>query len=371
MIISLIALRVYLQVLAFTALKLVPFKASFPYWETVLAKLGPNWLWLWGNFDGAHYIKLAQLGYHEAFTQAFFPLYPILIRFVNLLTHNGLTSGLIISHLAVIGFVYFFIKLGRLDFPQKNINWSLAFLILFPTSFFLFSVYTESLFLFLSILSFYLARQKRFFLSALIVGLASATRLVGIFLLPAILWEYWQSKPKSSLKTKLSSYLSIIILSSFGLLLYLNFLRTRFGDLMIFVTSQPDFGAGRQVDKLVMIYQVIWRYLKMFTSVNIHNDIYPVLVFEFGLSAVFLGLIIYAFIKKLRLSYLIFISLCFLLPTLTGTFLSMPRFLLTSFPLFYLLGSIKNKYLKTILLTISLALLTWAFLRFSRGYWLS
>jgi hypothetical protein len=366
MILPLLALRVYLQAIALIAIKLVPFKASFPYWETVLAKLGPNWLWFWGNFDGAHYIKLSNLGYHEAFTQAFFPLYPFLMGLLNLVTHNGLASGLIISHLAVLGFIYYFTKLGRLDYPKNSINWALAFLLLFPTSFFLFSVYTESLFLFLTIFSFYLARKKHFLSAALIAGLASATRLVGIFLLPAILWEYWQSKSK-----KIWPYLGITALASSGLLFYLNFLRTRFGDFMIFATSQPDFGAGRQVDKLVMIYQVIWRYLKMFVTVNPLNDIYPVLVFEFGLSILFLTLIIYAFFKKLRLSYLIFASLCFLLPTLTGTFLSMPRFLLTCFPLFYLLGNIKNKTIKSLLLLISLALMTWAFTRFSRGYWLS
>ncbi|MFH2062138.1 MAG: hypothetical protein ABIJ43_04065 [Candidatus Beckwithbacteria bacterium] len=367
MIFYLIILRVYLQALALLGLKLITFKPSFPYWETVLAKLGPNWLWLWGNFDGAHYIKLAQFGYKEAFTQAFFPLYPILMRFLNYITHNGLISGLIISHLAVFGFIYFFVKLGRIDFGKITINWSLAFLLLFPTSFFLFSVYTEALFLFLVVLSFYLARKKNFLLAALIAGLASATRFVGIFLLPAILWEYWQKKET---KTWLF-YLSIIGLSSSGLLLYLNFLQRRFGDLMIFVSSQPNFGAGRQVDKLIMIYQVVWRYLKMFVSVSPQNDIYPVLVFEFGLSVIFLGLIIYALVKKLRTSYLLFIIPTFFLPTLTGSFLSMPRFLLTGFPIFYLLGNIKNKVLKTILLTISTILLTWAFLRFSRGYWLS
>ena len=382
MITYLITLRVYLQVLAFFSLKLIPFKPSFPYWETVLAKLGPNWLWLWGNFDGAHYIKLAQFGYKEAFTQAFFPLYPNLIRLLNYITHNGLISGLIISHLAAIGFVYYFYKLGRLDFPKKYINWALVFLLLFPTSFFLFSVYTESLFLFLVALSFYLARKKNFLLAALIAGLASATRLVGIFLLPAILWEYWQSNLKMAavvpnlssvrnlLKTKIH-YIGISMLSSSGLLLYLDFLRRRFGDLTIFISSQPSFGAGRQVDKLVMIYQVIWRYLKMFVTVNLQNDIYPVLVFEFGLSVFFLGLIIYAFIKKLRPSYLWFIVPSFFLPTLTGTFLSMPRFLLTSFPLLFLLGNIKNKKIKIGLLILSTILLTWAFLRFSRGYWLS
>lgn len=371
MIISFILLRIYLQILAFVGLKLIPFKASFPYWESVLAKLGPSWLWLWGNFDGAHYIKLAQLGYREAFTQAFFPLYPMFIRLLNFVTQNGLISGLIISHLASFGFIYFFIKLGRLDFSKKTVNWSLAFLLLFPTVFFLFSVYTESLFLFLVVLCFYLSRQKKFFPAAIVAGLASATRLVGIFLLPSLLWEYQKKNPKQSIKTKFTNYFSLSLLSSSGLLLYLDFLRRRFDDVLIFVSSQPDFGAGRQVNKLVMIYQVIWRYLKMFFTVNLSNDIYPVLVFEFGLSVFFFGLIIYALIKKFRPNYLWFIIPSLLLPTLTGTFLSMPRFLLTAFPLFYLLGSLKNKYLKLTLLSISAFLLSWAFLRFSRGHWLS
>ncbi len=371
MLLSLIGLRVYLQILATIGLKLTPFKPSFPYWETVLAKLGPSWLWLWGNFDGAHYLKLAQLGYKEAFTQAFFPLYPLLIRTLSLVTQNGLISALVISHLAAFGFIYFFIKLGRLDFSKKALNWSLAFLLLFPTSFFLFSVYTESLFLFLAVLSLYLVRTKKFIPAAIIAGLASATRLVGIFLLPAILWEYHRVNIKKPLKSKLANFISLSVLSSSGLALYLNFLHRRFSDVLIFVSSQPDFGAGRQVNKLVMIYQVIWRYLKMFVTVNPTNDIYPVLIFEFILSIFFLSLIIYAFIKKLRPSYLWFIVPSFLLPTLTGTFLSMPRFLLTSFPLFYLLGNIKNKYLKISIASVFTILLTWGFLRFSRGYWLS
>lgn len=371
MFLPLIILRTYFHILSLIGLKLIPFKPSFPYWETVLSKLGPNWLWLWGNFDGAHYIKLAQSGYQEAFTQAFFPLFPYLIHLLNFITHNGLISGVIISHLATLGFVYYFIKLGKLDFKPSTLHWSLAFLLLFPTSFFMFSVYTESLFLFLTAFSFYQVRQENFVKAAILASLASATRLIGIFLFPVVLYQYYQKHKRRPLKTNLPEYLGLSLISTSGLLFYLNFLRLKFGNFMIFATSQPDFGAGRQINKLVMFYQVIWRYIKMFVTVNFSNDIYPVLVFEFGLSLVFLGLIIYAVFKKFPKSYLIFIIPSFLLPTLTGTFLSMPRFLLSCFPLFYLLGNLKNKILKSILLSISFILLTWAFLRFSQGYWLS
>lgn len=362
-----VIVRIYLQLITSLALKFVPFKGSFPYWDIFLNTKGPDWLWLWGNFDGAHYISIAQEGYLYGLTQVFFPLYPNLIRLFTFLIHNQLWSGLIISHLCLAGFIYFFIKLAQLDYSDKIIRWALLFLLLFPTSFFFFSVYTESLFLFLTALSLYLARTKRFTAAGLVVGLASATRLIGIFLLPAILWEYYQVHRKP----RLFSLIKISVLAASGLLTYLFYLHYRFHNFLIFITAQPGFGAGRQVDTLVMLYQVIFRYIKMFFGVSLQNDIYPVLVFEFSISVIFLGLIIYALIKKFQPSYLLFFIPSFLLPTFTGSFASMPRYVLAGFPLFCLLAGIKSKPVKVMILIISALLLTWTFIRFSRGFWIS
>ncbi|MFH0942927.1 MAG: hypothetical protein V1810_02010 [Candidatus Beckwithbacteria bacterium] len=359
--------RFYLQLLAGLAIKFVPFKASYPYWDLFLAPKGPNWLWLWASFDGAHYIAIAQEGYLYGLTQAYFPLYSILIRLLTFLTKNQLWSGVIISHLAFIGFIYYFIKLGRLDYSIKTIRWALLILLLFPTSFFFFSLYTESLFLFFVALCLYLARTKRFIPAALVAGLASATRLVGIFLLPALLWEYCQVHKKPGW----FNLAQLTVLASSGLLGYLIYLQHRFHNFLIFVTAQPGFGAGRQVDTIVMLYQVIYRYIKMFFGVNVQNDIYLVLVFEFVISLVFIGLIIYALIKKFRPGYLLFFIPAFLLPTFTGSFASMPRYVLAGFPLFYLIASTKSKKLKITAIIISALLLTWVFIRFSRGYWIS
>lgn len=358
--------RLALQLVAGLSIKNLPFRPSYPHWDIALVNQGPEWLWFWGGFDGVHYLNIAEKGYEYGLTQAFFPLYPLLIRWLNIFD-NRLITGLLISHISFIGFLYFFVKLGRMDFKAAAVRWSGALFLLFPASFFLYGVYTESLFLLLTVACFYLARRRQWPQAALLAGLASGTRLVGIFLLPALLWEYYRVNKKP----KLPPLAGYSLIASSGLLFYLNYLQRRFGDWLIFVHSQPGFGAGRQVEELVLPYQVVFRYLKMFFTVSPNSDIYPVLVLEFLATAALTGLIVYAFIKKLRLSYLIFIIPALFLPTLTGTFASLPRYGLAAFPLFYLLGNLKNKPLKIILAICFGAILIWALVRFSRGLWLS
>lgn len=358
-------IRLLLQVVATAAIAYLPFKPTYPHWDITLINQGPEWLWFWGGFDGVHYLNIAEKGYEYGLTQAFFPLYPILIKWLNLF-HSTLLTSLMISHLSFAGFLYFFVKLGRLDFKIKTIQWSGILFLLYPASFFLFGVYTESLFLLLTAATFYFCRKKSFLLASVLVGLASATRLVGIFLLPVILWEYYKVN-----KPKLLSLAGYSLIASSGLIFYLSYLQRRFNDFLIFVHSQPGFGAGRQVSELVLPYQVIARYFKMLWSVSPGNDIYPVLVFEFLVTLFFVFLIIYAYRKKLRSSYLVFIIPALLLPTLTGTFASMPRYSLIAFPLFYLLGNFKNKSVKICLGAVFGLILVWALVRFSRGLWLA
>ena len=45
------------------------------------------------NWDGGHYIGIAQNGYSEKFQYAFFPLYPITINLLNNFVGNYLLSA--------------------------------------------------------------------------------------------------------------------------------------------------------------------------------------------------------------------------------------------------------------------------------------
>ncbi|MCE7898017.1 hypothetical protein DYH11_02270, partial [Candidatus Microgenomates bacterium CPR3] len=53
---------------------------TFPYYYSLLTYVKDAAYALWGYFDGVHYLRLVENGYVDTGTQAFFPLYPMLVR---------------------------------------------------------------------------------------------------------------------------------------------------------------------------------------------------------------------------------------------------------------------------------------------------
>ena len=129
-----------LLVVSFLAIKFLPFRPRFPYWDAILSNLSPyQFIWHWANFDGPHYITIAEKGYiGTGLIQAFFPLYPLVVRYFNIFLRNWLYTGLILSNLFFIIGLYFFDKLAGLEGIKKT-KWPILFLILFPTSFYFIS----------------------------------------------------------------------------------------------------------------------------------------------------------------------------------------------------------------------------------------
>ena len=110
------------------------FGKSFPYYEEELINTGlPHFIWSFGNFDGVHYLRIAKDGYVYQYTQAFFPLYPLLIKFVAFLTFgNFLIAGLLISNIAFFFALVIFHKLVNKYHGGKIAFWSCLFLLTFP-----------------------------------------------------------------------------------------------------------------------------------------------------------------------------------------------------------------------------------------------
>ena len=236
-------------------------------------------------------------------------------------------------------------------------------------------VYTESLFFFFIIGSFYFARTKRWWLAGILGGLASATRLPGIFLFPALLIEWWQQREVKKSKLENQNWgmsLLPIFLIPLGLLFYMRFLAIRYGDPLMFAHVQTFFGAGRSGDKIILLYQVFWRYFKMLITVDKQTLVYFIVVLK-SLSAMsFLVFIIFTYLRRWY-SYLVFMTLAFIAPTLTGTFSSLPRYVLVLFPAFILLSlwSEKYRWVRIIYPTIAISLLIFCLLLFTRGYWVA
>lgn len=293
---------------------------------------------MWSNFDGLHYIDLAKYGYgYQQKTDmdyAFFPLYPLAMHAFNFFG-SYLASGLILSHIFLILALFYLYKLINIDQKAKIARSAIYLLLLYPASFFFGSVYTESLFLLLIVLSFYSARKNNFFLAGIFAALASATRITGIFIWPALVYEFWLHYGKS-IKKSLTPYALWLLLPPLGLLSYMRFQAFKTGDPFFFIHIQSNF-TGRSVDKLIMIYQVFFRYAKMMIFINHADPLFYTVLLELLSATLILAVLFFSF-KKIRFSYWIFILLSYFLPTFTGTFMSMPRFTIVLFPVFIYLA---------------------------------
>jgi len=328
---------------------------------------------MWSNFDGLHYLDLAEFGYgyqHKTdMDYAFFPIYPWAVRTFNIFG-SYLTSGLVVSHLTLLLALYFLYRLVALDFKTQVAKSTIYLLLLFPTAFFFGSVYTESLFLLLAVLSFYFARKNNFFMACVVALLASATKVTGVFLWPALIYEFWCVYEKD-IKKCLNPSAIWLVLPPLGLLSFMRFQFLKTGNPFFFATMQANF-TGRSVDKIILLHQVFFRYGKMLIFTDHWDPLFFTVVLELLSATLVLAVLIFS-LKKIRFSYWIFTFLSYLLPTFTGTFMSMPRFTLVLFPVFIYLAlwlERQHPYLKYIYYTASIVLSLFAIVLFTRGYFI-
>jgi hypothetical protein len=98
---------------------------------------------------------------------------------------------LVVSNVALLIATILLFDLALTHFG-KRVAWGAALLLLIsPISIFLSGVYTEALFLLLSLLTFWLLERDRFVLAVVTASLACLTRSVGVALFLPLLWVAW------------------------------------------------------------------------------------------------------------------------------------------------------------------------------------
>lgn len=366
-------------ILAFYFSQILPSQTNFFLGRNFKELVDKPILWTRANFDGFHYLKIARDGYGYL-QEAFFPLYPFLIKFLQPTLGSYLVAGLLIVNLAFITMILgFYSLLKSYNFDLKNIGRILLVLVFFPTSFYFLALYNEAIFLTLIFFSFYQAKKGQWLWAGILAGLSSATRVVGIFMFPALLVELWQQnnwRIKALVSRKNWPRILAISTSSFGLLFYMIYLRVNTGDWFRFATVQSGFGAQRVTNRLIVLPQVFWRYLKMIITVDPNQYLYFNVWLEVISAGVFLLLLCLGWYhrKKYRIpeSWLTFASFAYLLPTLTGTFSSLPRYVLVCFPAFIVLERLltaKGSFLVYFVFSLIGLVVLAAF--FFRGYWVA
>jgi len=276
--------------------------------------------------DALWYLRLATDGYAiDDPSAAFFPLYPLLVRGIAWLPGIGpLAAGLLVSNLAFLGALIVLHALTRLELGDDpdTARRAMRYLAIFPTAFFFFAPYTESLFLLLCLLAFWWARRDRWGSAATASALAALSRSVGVVLMLALAVEavhQWRhGRP-------LLPRLAAAAAAALGPLVWFTWWHVRFGDFWAPVDAQRNWNrnAVPPWETIVDAVAHAWRFRGYW--------LLDLLVVALAIAGVLLAA------RRMRPSYLTYAGASLLLPLLAPypdrPLLSMPRFVAVVFPL--------------------------------------
>jgi hypothetical protein len=179
-----------------------------------------------GRWDSVWYLAIAGAGYGDGAREAFFPLYPLLVRVAGVPLGSALVGGALVST-ALLGVALVVLhRLVALDHDRAVARNAVLVTALFPMSFFFSAVYSESLFLALSVGAVYAARRERWAWAGALGGLAAMTRSAGVVLLvPLALIYLWDvGRPSLHARRPLRADVLWLGLVPLGLAAYCAFL---------------------------------------------------------------------------------------------------------------------------------------------------
>jgi len=156
--------------------------------------------------DSGWYYQIARNGFHYTpggrDTIAFFPVYPLLMRYVGRAFGRSPSDlylgGIVVSWTAFIAAMIVLYFLARLDLPRRLAERAVLFTAIFPFAFFFGVVYTESTYLMFTVLTFYFFRTRRWIAGGICGAFATASRVNGILMFPALAWIAWSTAEKTS-----------------------------------------------------------------------------------------------------------------------------------------------------------------------------
>lgn len=347
---------------------------------TVLAGFIPNVaaasaLSRFSQWDGGWYASIAEEGYQlrapdQQSNLAFFPLYPILGRVASLLFLGDARWGLwLVANLSFLVALIYLYRLGKLEFDAASGQRATLYLALFPFAIFFAALYSEALFVALATATFFYARQRRWPLAIALGALLPVTRILGLAILPALAWEWWQSHTPAERRSR-----HALLLLGLGVpfALWMLFLWWRFDDPLAFSTL-----VQRTWDRRTTLpWGTIAIGLELLGRLPWERYITAVAWLDMLAVGLVLGMIPLIW-RRLGASYGLFTLLLLLLATMTTLdpakglpTASIGRYLMTAFPAFLVLGKLgERRWLHYPLICLFALLLGPVALYFFAGIW--
>jgi hypothetical protein len=337
----------------------------------------------WERWDTSWYLIIADSGYtYDQRSAAFFPLYPMTVRVANvLLPGDTLMAALLVSVLSCLVALIMVHRLTEEMMGPGDARRATFYLLAFPTGFYLMAAYTESLFVALAVASLYCMRRSLWWPAGLLAGYASATRMAGVMLGAAFVFEYlrqggfswrgfaWRSSgprlpvPRITWPRLRWDGLALLLVPV-GLLCYVAYCYLEFGDPMFFMEQQASwfhYGFQPPWTTIGMTFDMIVQSTDPFSGDTLRN------IFNLGTGLLFLTLLTLALVGPWRLgveyAYLvIFAAIIVLLPMVNPIQAAYPlssswRFALECVVVFMMLARLgRNPHFDRAYLAIALSL---------------
>lgn len=181
-------------------------------------KLPYRWLYVVTSWDSVYYISIAQNWYPKTVAPvwAFFPLYPVTIRITNSIGIDPSITAFAISITAGLLCVLLFQRIARRYLSRDEATTATLFYFLLPPVFLFSGIsYSESLFLFLSLLTWEYHQQGNDLRAALASALVTLTRIYGVLIIMPLAYNYYRRRQFRKL-----AYSAISPLTLLGWVLY-------------------------------------------------------------------------------------------------------------------------------------------------------
>lgn len=332
------------------------------------------------RWDSIHYLAIAHLGYADAASTVFYPLYPLLVRLLGDVIGSDPVAGILISVVSFGVALRLLHRLTALELGPRAADAAVALLAFAPLSLFFSAVYTESLFLALSVGSIYAGRRGRWKLAAGLGGLAAATRVTGILLTLPLAIMYRRER------RCLDRGLAVLAAVPAGLVAYLGFLTIKGYGFLAPFAQQSNAQHERQMtgplDTVVEAVRTATLGLRSIASEPIYHSSVAG-PFSNGLESVWLLAVLaiavvalVATFRRLPVPYgayaLVALLVCIWTPVPSQPLDSSDRYALTIFPLWMAAGAwVSERRLTRATVLVSGVLLAFWTFQFAMWAWVA
>jgi len=312
--------------------------------------------------DANWYIYFANNGYEhrpiDLSAQAnweFFPLHPLLWRCAMQIWSDGPLVGMALANLFFLfGLVLLHRLAVRSAYDARTADRAVLFAAICPTSYFFSLPWSESLFFFLSVATFWAAFRRSWGIMFFAGAAACACRFAGVFLIPAIFAMLWADRSSLPRVAWVAATAFLLGLLSFMVLLHFDT-----NNALAFIDIQPMWGRH-----LIIPYKAFGVVLLKPYFLASDWNLRPLnfAAFAFGIGAC------RSLIAQRQAGFALFLGLGLLAPAFTGSLTSLARYAFGLFPYALAAGAaMRRRNTERMIALASISLLVIMTIAFQKG----